>query len=412
LQYCSLMALSTCQDEQASALASAPSARAYRQQGKQIANYCENASAFLKPNYLGVACAKQWLAFRITFCLCFQCTVCMLYGVVRSGDINIAALALVALSTFNLLQDLDNFIDSIINSIGVSLALQRIAEYFRKSKLQSPHHEAETLLLTRQLIDQGSHLQLDCLRVSYSGSVTDAVGPVSAKLAAGGWMGVVGPAGSGKSSMLMGIAQLVGSSEGSVTLGGVDLRACSAQRSEFLRATVRYVPQEPSVFRGSIRFNVDPCGQYTDERVWKVLQCTQLQGVVANMPFGLDSMISRENCCLSFGQRQLLSLARAICQQPALLLLDGSLSTVDLTTVQAIRRELAISMPTTTVVLATQRVATVASLDYVIVLQHGVVLEQGPPDQLNFNAADETVKTFRPTPFAAAAVETTKLNGD
>merc|ERR1719162_1127507 len=401
LQYFSVMELSRLQDEEAAAPTSNPSARAYRHTGRQIADYNSSASAVVKPNFFGVACVKQWLIFRITFCFCFQCTICMLFGILQPNGIHITTLVMIALSTFSIIHELDGFVESIIHSITVGISLQRLSEYIRKHKHHShqeadyPQRDAVARLRVCELLTEGARLQIEGLRCGYVGRKSDVVNGVSTDLAGGSWLGVVGPAGSGKSTLLLGLSRLVEPRAGRVVLGGVDLRDRDSVSPELLRRMVRYVPQEPAIFEGSLRFNVDPAGEHGDARVWQALRFAGLGAVMNKMEDGLDHWISRTGGGLSLGQRQLLCLARAICEEPVLLLLDASLSAVDQRTLDEVWRSLAAGLRKTVVVVATQRAASVRNFDEIIMLNEGTVVEQGPVKELLSNANSSFTRAVR-----------------
>lgn len=386
LQYFSMMALSKCHDDNVYASKTAVSSRAYRQQGRQVTRYCAQASAVVKPNFLGVACAKQWLVFRITFCFCFQCTVCMLCGIMRPSGVHIGTLAMIALSTFNIIQELDGFIDTLINSISVGISFQRLTEYFRRQralpKEEHDHRDAIAKGHAQTMLLEGVGLTVEALTIGYTGRLSDAVAGVNLQLAAGSWLGVVGPAGSGKSCLLMGLAQLVDPRSGHAKIGNVDLKDCAQGSPELLRRMVHYVPQEPAIFTGSIRFNVDPSGQHSDEHILEALKKVQIGGAVHELYNGLDTMISSDNCFLSSSQQQLLCLARSIVDEPSLLLLDNSLSAVDRKTQEAACSNIAQSYKKTAVIFASRRAECILNFDQAIVLDNGVVIEQGPVPEL------------------------------
>jgi len=381
LHYFSMMAFSKCHDDQARALLSVASTRAYKQQGRQIGMHCANASSVVKPTFLGGACAKQWLCVRITFCFCFQCTVCMLFGVMQPGGVHIGALTMIALSTFSIIQELDSFVDSALNSIVVGMSLQRLTEYFRRAnalpKAEVLQREAVARYHAQNIREARLDLRIEWLRVRYAGRMMDAVGGVKAEIPAGSWLGVVGLPGSGKTALLLGLARLIEPTGGRALLGGVDLGDCAQFSPELFRRLVSYVPQEPAIFDGSVRFNLDPSGGMSDEQIWEALGYAQLSAVVARLPGGLDCALSLEGVCLSAGQQQLLCFARAICAKPSLLLLDCSLSAVDQRTQDAVKNAVAANFRETVVVMASQRMENMLNADVVIVLDNGTVLEQG-----------------------------------
>eukprot|EP00927_Polykrikos_kofoidii_P043634 TRINITY_DN37712_c0_g1_i1.p1 TRINITY_DN37712_c0_g1~~TRINITY_DN37712_c0_g1_i1.p1 ORF type:complete len:2828 (+),score=530.43 TRINITY_DN37712_c0_g1_i1:139-8622(+) len=381
LQYYSVMSLSKCQEENAHLSQAAASARAFRHQGRHIAQYCGDASSVVKPNFFGVACAKQWLVFRMTFCLCFQCTVCMLCGIFQPSGKSIGTLAMIALSTFGIMQELDGFVDTLIGGMSSGISLQRLSEYFRKPPASGsqgsralPDAAAKEQAL--DIVGKSAKLEVRSLRIGYSGRFADAVQGITFDLDAGHWLGLVGPTGAGKTALLLGLARIMDPREGAVNLGGWDLLNRELVSSELMRRLVRYVSQEPAIFDGTLRFNLDPSGACSDERLWEVLKLVQMHSHFKASDFGLDQSMARGGG-LSLGQRQLLCFARAICEEPALMLLDGCLSSVDAKTQRAVRRALATALPRTSVVIATSRVESALDVDHLLFLENGVVVGRG-----------------------------------
>eukprot|EP00928_Gymnodinium_smaydae_P097663 TRINITY_DN8904_c0_g1_i2.p1 TRINITY_DN8904_c0_g1~~TRINITY_DN8904_c0_g1_i2.p1 ORF type:complete len:2792 (-),score=534.48 TRINITY_DN8904_c0_g1_i2:78-8453(-) len=364
LQYASLFALSTCHEDQLQASISQPTVRAYGLQVAHAAKYRQQASAVVKPNFYGVACAKQWLVLRISFCFCFQCTVCMLAGVLRPSSTHVATLAMIAMLTFNIVQELDGFVDSVIGSIGVGLAIERLSEHVSEEMAPSPERRLAWRARAREAIQARTDLRVQGLRVGETCAL-------NADLGQGTWMGIVGAAGaSGPSQVLRTLAGLADADEGCATFGGMILAGLGHADAGAVAQLVRYVPQEPAVFEGSLRFNVDPAGAATHDQLWAALAVAQL---------GDNSVIGELGCKLrplSCGQRQLLSLARAVVEEPAVLVLDNCLSAVDAKTRAAAYRALAAALPRTIVLVGAQRPDAVAGFDVVFNLATGASTKQ------------------------------------
>jgi ATP-binding cassette, subfamily B, bacterial len=200
---------------------------------------------------------------------------------------------------------------------------------------------------------------------------------VTFEVPAGQTVALVGPTGSGKSSVAALAARLLDPASGTVRLDGVDLRELTAAE---LTGAVGLVPQVPFVFDDSVRANVslDRDG-VDDEAVWAALRAAQADGFVAALPNGLSTVVGERGATLSGGQRQRLTLARALAGRPRLLVLDDATSAVDPRVEAAI---LAALRGTGSILVVAYRRATIALADSVVYLSGGRVAATGTHAQL------------------------------
>jgi len=187
-------------------------------------------------------------------------------------------------------------------------------------------------------------------------------------------MGLVGATGCGKSTALLCILRIVEARAGRILLGDLDASRLGLNE---LRSIVGFVPQDPTVFEGTWRYNIDPFGEFTDISILEALRAVQLLPVVRALAQGIDSQIGRDGGSLSYGQRQLLSLARMVVRQPPVLLLDECTSALDPATQEAVQSTLLNSFPMSTILASAHRVETILDFDNVVVLDSGSVVEKG-----------------------------------
>jgi ABC-type multidrug transport system fused ATPase/permease subunit len=213
----------------------------------------------------------------------------------------------------------------------------------------------------------------------------DAVDGVSFEVPAGKTVALVGPTGSGKSTVASLAARLIDPAAGTVLLGGVDVRTLTAEQ---LARTVALVPQVPFVFDDTVRDNValDRVG-VDDDRVRRSLALAQAEGFVDRMPAGLDTPLGERGTTLSGGQRQRLTLARALAGSPGVLVLDDATSAVDPRVEAAILRGLRRGSVSTqdnssTILVVAYRRATIALADEVVFLDRGRVVARGAHEHL------------------------------
>lgn len=223
---------------------------------------------------------------------------------------------------------------------------------------------------------------------SFGAGAANAVNDVTLELPLGKTLGIIGGTGSGKSTLVSLIPRLYDASTGSVSVMGSDVRAWPLDQ---LRRVVATVPQRASLVSGSIRSNLTWRDEAaTDEGLWAALDMAQASEFVRNKPQGLDAPVEADGKNFSGGQRQRLTIARALVGSPQILIMDDSASALDFKTDAALRhaiRERSVcgaaegGLPLTTVIVS-QRVSTVRDADMICVLDHGSVAGLGAHDEL------------------------------
>lgn len=231
-------------------------------------------------------------------------------------------------------------------------------------------------------------LSFDHASFSFGAGAANAVNDVTLELPLSKTLGIIGGTGSGKSTLASLISRLYDASAGSVSVMGADVRAWPLDQ---LRHVVATVPQRASLVSGTIRSNLTWRDEAaTDEELWAALDMAQASEFVRNKPQGLDAPVEAGGKNFSGGQRQRLTIARALVGSPQVLIMDDSASALDFKTDAALRhaiRERSVrgaaegGLPLTTVIVS-QRVSTVRDADMICVLDHGSVAGLGTHDEL------------------------------
>ena len=223
-------------------------------------------------------------------------------------------------------------------------------------------------------------ISFESVRLRYAGAGEDTLNDISFSAQPGQTIGIIGGTGSGKTSLISLIPRFYDPSGGRILMNGVDLLDWPLDK---LRGRIGLVPQRAVLFSGTIRENL--CwgeAQASDEQLWQALETAQAADFVRALPDGLDAPVLQGGQNFSGGQRQRLTIARALVRQPEILILDDSASALDFATDAALRRALRSACSETTVFLVSQRINTVRSADRILVLDDGKLVGDGTHEEL------------------------------
>ncbi|MCH84472.1 ABC transporter C family member 8-like, partial [Trifolium medium] len=195
----------------------------------------------------------------------------------------------------------------------------------------------------------------------------------------GSRVGVVGRTGSGKSTLISALFRLVDPSRGDILIDGINI--CSIGLKD-LRMKLSIIPQEPTLFKGSIRTNLDPLGLYSDDEIWKALEKCHLKETISRLPSLLDSSVSDEGGNWSLGQRQLFCLGRVLLKRNRILVLDEATASIDSATDSILQKVIRQEFAECTVITVAHRIPTVIDSDMVMVLSYGKLVEYDEPSKL------------------------------
>uniref|UniRef100_A0A673CCE7 ABC-type glutathione-S-conjugate transporter n=1 Tax=Sphaeramia orbicularis TaxID=375764 RepID=A0A673CCE7_9TELE len=192
-------------------------------------------------------------------------------------------------------------------------------------------------------------------------------------------VGIVGRTGAGKSSLALGIFRILEAAKGKIFIDGVNIADIGLHD---LRSRITIIPQDPVLFSGSLRMNLDPFDTYTDEEVWSSLELAHLKNFVSNLPNKLNYECSEGGENLSLGQRQLVCLARALLRKTKILVLDEATAAVDLETDTLIQSTIRTQFEDCTVLTIAHRLNTIMDYTRVIVMDRGHISEMDSPANL------------------------------
>ncbi len=229
-------------------------------------------------------------------------------------------------------------------------------------------------------VDRRAELELRDVEFRYPGAAAPVLSGISFRAVAGQTTAVVGSTGSGKTTLVSLVPRLFDATSGAVLIDGADVRDLDPK---MLWGRIGLVPQKPYLFTGTVASNLrygNP--DATDEELWEALEVAQARDFVEAMPEGLQAPITQGGTNVSGGQRQRLSIARALVAKPEIYLFDDSFSALDLTTDARLRAALRPYTSEATVIIVAQRVSTIVDADQIIVLDDGLVAGIGTHEDL------------------------------
>ncbi|CAN6448506.1 unnamed protein product [Victoria cruziana] len=217
------------------------------------------------------------------------------------------------------------------------------------------------------------------LQVRYAPHLPLVLKGISCNFHGGAKTGIVGRTGSGKSTLVQALFRIIDPSCGRIVIDGVDISTIGLHD---LRSRLSIIPQEPTMFQGTVRTNLDPLEEYADEQIWEALERCQLGDVVRQKDGKLDATVTENGENWSVGQRQLVCLGRVLLKKSRILVLDEATASVDSATDGLIQQTLRRHFSDCSIITIAHRIASVLDSDMVLVMENGLVAEYESPNKL------------------------------
>ena len=354
--------------------------RAFHQEAKESDRFRENNEALSAMQiFVGKisACMNP-----VTYIIVNGAIIALIYtGAVQVNIGNLSQGEVVAIINYmnQILVELVKLANLIVTMTKALACAERVASVFDIGA-DAAYVEAQDQKLADKVDKSAPFLDFKHVSLTYQGAGAPTLQDMNFTVNRGDTVGIIGGTGSGKTSLVNLIPGFYPATEGEILLEGRDIRTMS---DEELRGRIGVVPQKAVLFKGTIRSNLQwGKPDATEEEMWKALELAQASEVVDGKPGKLDATVAQNGKNFSGGQRQRLTIARALVRNPEILILDDSASALDYATDAKLRAAIRTLEDKTTTFIVSQRASTIRHADKIIVLDDGEIVGMGTHDEL------------------------------
>ncbi|XP_042361797.1 multidrug resistance-associated protein 1 isoform X2 [Plectropomus leopardus] len=320
--------------------------------------------------------ANRWLAVRLEFVGNCIVSFAALFAVIARESLSPGIMGLSISYALQLTASLTWLVRMSSDVETNIVAVERVKEYSDAEKEAEWKHEPSS-------VPQGwptdGCIDFRGFGLRYRQDLDLAIRNITININKGEKVGIVGRTGAGKSSLTLGLFRIIEAAEGHILIDGLDIAKLGLHE---LRSRITIIPQDPVLFSGSLRMNLDPFDSYSDEEIWRALEYSHLKSFVSGLPDKLNHECSEGGENLSVGQRQLLCLARALLRKTKILVLDEATAAVDMETDNLIQSTIRSQFEDCTVLTIAHRLNTIMDYTRVLVLEKGEMAEFDFPSNL------------------------------
>ncbi|XP_044582517.1 multidrug resistance-associated protein 5-like isoform X6 [Cotesia glomerata] len=331
----------------------------------------------------------RWAAIRFDF-LTIIAYVCTGFTVVLLRGSIPPAMAGLALSFCG---QMTGFLQYTIRLLSLTelkfISVERMGFYLKTLKSEDEFTKESTSEKSYDNWPQKGAIEFKNVELRYRKNTPIILNGLSFNVVAGEKLGIVGRTSAGKSSLITALFRLVELSNGSIKIDGRDITTISLNQ---LRSKLSIIPQDPILFNGSVRYNLDPWKVKTDEEIWSALEITKLKNKVLTMPGQLNAFVDSGGSNMSMGERQLLCLARVLLRKNKIIILDEATASVDPLTESIVQTTIQNQFSDCTIMIIAHRLQNVLSCDRILVLNSGKIVEFDTPGNLLDNPESQFSK--------------------
>ncbi|XP_069839782.1 multidrug resistance-associated protein 1-like isoform X2 [Dendropsophus ebraccatus] len=349
--------------------------RAFREQDRFI----QDNNLRLNTNqrfYFSSFVANRWLSVRCDLLSNFIVFTVAIVGVLFRESISAGLVGLAVVNSLRLTGVLKEAVHTATDMETNSVSVERVKEYCDLEP-EAPWTSAHDSALTEW--PHAGRIEFQNYGLRYRKDLELALKKVTASIQPGEKVGIVGRTGAGKSSLTLGLFRILEPATGAIHIDEKDISKLGLHE---LRSKITIIPQDPVLFCGSLRMNLDPFDSYSDEDIWTALELAHLKSFASGLPDGLNHICSEGGENLSVGQRQLVCLARALLRKTKILVLDEATAAVDLETDDLIQSTIRKEFQDCTVITIAHRLNTIMDYTRIVVFDKGEIVEFDTPSRL------------------------------
>ncbi|CDY43375.1 BnaA01g30060D [Brassica napus] len=350
--------------------------RSFNQESRFRGDNMRLSDAYSRPKFY-LAGAVEWLCFRLDMLssLVFAFSLIFLISI-PTGVIDPSLAGLAITYGLNLNTQQAWLMWALCNLENKIISVERILQYASVSS--EPPLVIESNRPENSWPSLGD-VDIRDLQVRYAPHMPLVLRGITCTFKGGLRTGIVGRTGSGKSTLIQTLFRIVEPSAGEIRIDGVNILTIGLHD---LRLRLSIIPQDPTMFEGTVRSNLDPLEEYTDDQIWEALDKCQLGDEVRKKEHKLDSSVSENGENWSMGQRQLVCLGRVLLKRSKILVLDEATASVDTATDNLIQKTLREHFSDCTVITIAHRISSVIDSDMVLLLSNGIIEEYDSPVRL------------------------------
>jgi len=381
-----------------------PTIRAYHKQDHLIRLNQHYINENNRPLFLQIN-AQRWLGLRLESIGAFLVLFDGIAGMYLRNTTSAALLGLSLSYALQITTNLNNTVRYFTNTEVQMNSAERLLHYANNIEIENQNG-----IDAPNDWPQYGKIQIRDLTMRYAPHLPPILHHITLDIESNQKIGVVGRTGAGKSSITMALLRMVEYDEGSsVSVDGIPLEYLKLSE---LRQRISIIPQEPILFSGTIRFNMDPFSEHMDQEIWDALSNAGIKQTIMDIDGKLESEVSANGENFSVGQRQLLCLARAMIRNSHILIMDEATASVDIETDAIIQQALRTKFNNSTVITIAHRLNTIIDYDKILVLSNGEVLEYDTPFNLLYKPGSNGEFIPNDTEFSKLVDETGLANAE
>ena len=347
--------------------------RAYNFENKYISQFQKRVDEHFKVLYF-LNGTQQWYLMMLNFASFLFLVVIVVFTLMYKETFTAKVIGILLTYCIVLQADLIEFLSSFSNFENTMTKMERSLSY---TNIISERPQ-NTLNDNINWPTKGE-IKFENYSVKYRPDTEIVLKNLTLNINSGEHVGVVGRTGSGKSTIALCLFRILEAYEGKIYIDNVDISTLGLKK---LRSSLTIIPQDATIMDGTLRYNIDPIGQFNDQNIINVMSKIGFEYIIHNHPDGLSQNISENGSNLSIGEKQLICITRAILRKTKIIVMDEATASIDFKTEEIIQRAINEILKESTLITIAHRIKTVINSDKILVLDNGEIIEYDTPDNL------------------------------